>query len=646
MSKLLRILNVEDSALDADLVKRAIEKGGIQCQIVRVETHADYVRHLEEFDPDIILADYSLPHYSGPDALNYIRAEKRDIPFIFISGSLGEELAIDTLKQGATDYVLKERLDRLVPSIQRALQEAADRKARLEAEQALRKSEELYRRLVENARDGIFTLTPEGCVSSMNQACEIISGWTREQAQGKAFVDFIHPGDRANALEWLQRSLEQDSPPMIELRVLSADGKQRTMEVTSTRLQDELNTATGILCIGRDITERHHLEEQLRQAQKMESIGQLAGGVAHDFNNLLTVIQGHAALIIGDSELPRRMGDGMREVARATERAASLTRQLLAFSRKQPLQIRELNLNEVVSEITRMLQRVLGEPVTLHCEYCPSLPVVKADQSMLEQVILNLAVNARDAMPKGGVLTLRTNKIHRSNISPSGMATDHEGPFVSLTAHDNGDGIPAEIQSRIFEPFFTTKEPGKGTGLGLATVYGIVKQHGGWVDVHSAPGTGTSFTVYLPASSTPAAAKEKSQTIPSVSGGTECILVVEDEVAVRGLCRRILERQGYTVLTAENGVEALKVWSSQKDKIELLLTDMVMPEGMTGRELADILRKDNPNLPIILSTGYSPDFLDDQSLQEEGIQFLAKPYGPNDLAVKIRQCLGGKKGTD
>ncbi|MCD6048846.1 MAG: multi-sensor hybrid histidine kinase [Verrucomicrobia bacterium] len=640
MGARLKILNVEDNPLDSELIVRALERGHLAAEIVRVETPETFAQKLKELVPDLVLADYALPRFSGPAALQAARAHSPDLPFIFVTGSLGEELAIETLKQGATDYVMKERLDRLVPAIQRAMLESSERKARREAELALRLSEELYRRLVENARDGIFTLTAGGQVSSVNNACETMSGWTREQCLGKTFVEFIHPDNLQPAKEWLQATLEGKNPPPVELQLRSNLGHGFvTLEVTSTALLDE-GQITGILCIARDVTERRHLEEQLRQAQKMESIGQLAGGVAHDFNNLLTVIHGHAALLLGDADFNLKHHDALREIARASERAASLTRQLLAFSRKQPMQVREVDLNEVVSDITRMLQRVLGEPVTLHCEYSSRLPSVKADQSMLEQVIMNLAVNARDAMPKGGTLTLRTHKVVRSSLTSTNLTEGHDGQYVCLTAQDTGTGIPPELVSRIFEPFFTTKEPGKGTGLGLATVYGIVKQHGGWVDVQSSPGHGTAFTIYLPASSVPAAAKEEAKVASKMSGGTECILLVEDEVAVRNLCRRLMERLGYTVLEAETGVAAVEVWKKERDRIQLLLTDMVMPEGMTGHELAQILRQDKPHLPIVLSTGYSPETLGEESLLEDGIHFLSKPYTPSQLAEIIRRAMG------
>jgi hypothetical protein len=636
----LKILNVEDNPLDSELILRALERGNLSAEMIRVETPESFQEKLLEIAPDIILADYALPHFSGPEALVYARQHSPDLPFIFVTGSLGEELAIETLKKGATDYVMKERLDRLVPAIQRALLEAAERRARREAEQALRISEELYRRLVENARDGIFTLTAGGQVSSVNQACETMTGWNREQCLGKTFVEFIHPDNLPQATAWLQTTLEGKNPPPVELQLRSNRGNGFiTLEVTSTALLDA-DQITGILCIARDVTERRHLEEQLRQAQKMESIGQLAGGVAHDFNNLLTVIHGHAALLIGDTEFNTKHHEALREIARASDRAASLTRQLLAFSRKQPMQVKEVDLNDAVSDITRMLQRVLGEPITLHCEYSPKLPSVKADQSMLEQVIMNLAVNARDAMPKGGTLTLRTHKVVRSSLTSSNLTENHDGQFVCLTALDTGTGIPPELLQRIFEPFFTTKEPGKGTGLGLATVYGIVKQHGGWVDVQSSLGHGTSFTIYLPASSTPMVTKEEKKITPKLAEGNECILLVEDELSVRNLCRRLLERLGYTVLEAETGVAALEVWKREQHRIQLLLTDMVMPEGMTGHELAEIVRQDKSTLPVILSTGYSPDSLGEESLMENRIHFLSKPYTPSQLTDTIRRALG------
>lgn len=640
MGAKLKILNVEDNPLDSELILRALERGNLAADMVRVETPESFQEKLQELSPDVILADYALPRFSGPEALIFARQHSPDLPFIFVTGSLGEELAIETLKKGATDYVMKERLDRLVPAIRRALQEAAERRARREAEQALRISEELYRRLVENARDGIFTLSAEGQVSSVNQACETMTGWTREQCLGKTFIEFIHPDNLQQARDWLQSTLEGKNPPPVELQIRSKRGNGYIMlEVTSTALQDA-GQITGILCIARDVTERRHLEEQLRQAQKMESVGQLAGGVAHDFNNLLTVIHGHAALLIGDTEFNTKHHEALREIARASDRAASLTRQLLAFSRKQPMQVKEVDINDAVSDITRMLQRVLGEPITLHCEYSTRLPSVKADQSMLEQVIMNLAVNARDAMPKGGTLTLRTHKVVRSSLTSSNLTENHDGQYVCLTAQDTGTGIPPELLQRIFEPFFTTKEPGKGTGLGLATVYGIVKQHGGWVDVQSTLGHGTSFTMYLPASSTPVVAKEEKKTTQKLAEGNECILLVEDEIAVRNLCRRLLERLGYTVLEAETGVAALEIWKQEQNRIQLLLTDMVMPEGMTGHELAELVRKDKPMLPVILSTGYSPDSLGEESLLENSIHFLSKPYTPSQLTDTIRRALG------
>lgn len=635
----LKILNVEDNPLDSELIEHALKKGGLNFELTRVDTAEDFAQHMHELSPDIVLADYSLPQFSGPQALNYIRTHFQLTPFIFVTGSLGEEIAIETLKQGATDYIMKERLDRLTPAIKRALQESSERQARREAEEALRQSEQLYRCLIENASDGIFTLTADARLSSMNPSCARMTGWIPELAMGKDFVVFLHPDDRSLALEWLQHTLAGENPPMVTLRVRKEEDYV-VLEATSAALQNAEQKNFGILAIARDVTARRHLEEQLRQAQKMESIGQLAGGVAHDFNNILTVIHGHAALLLGESGVPAKTFDALREIVRASDRAASLTRQLLTFSRKQPLQVREVDLNEVVSDITRMLQRVLGEPITLHCEYSPRLPAVKADPSMLEQVILNLAVNARDAMTKGGTLTLRTHKVIRSSMSSSSLTPVRDGEYVCLSAQDTGCGIPPELIDRIYEPFFTTKEPGKGTGLGLATVYGIVKQHGGWIDVQSTLNVGTCFTVYFPASSSPLVVPIKpKEPTPNMPGGTECILLVEDEVAVRSLCRRLLQRLGYTVLEAETGAAALEVWKYNKEKIDLLLTDMVMPEGMTGHELANILRRDVANLPVVLSTGYSPDSLSEGELHDQNIYFLAKPYTPSQLSEIIRRCL-------
>jgi signal transduction histidine kinase/ActR/RegA family two-component response regulator len=389
----------------------------------------------------------------------------------------------------------------------------------------------------------------------------------------------------------------------------------------------------------RDITERKQLEEQLRQSQKMEAIGQLAGGVAHDFNNILGAMMMQTELTAMIDGLPEEVCSGLHEIRRAAERAANLTRQLLLFSRRQVMQPRQLDVNESVTSLARMLQRILGEDIRLQLNLHPKPVVTYADAGMLDQVLMNLAINARDAMPGGGQLNLETAEKTLDDTQAQLIAGACPGRFVRLKVSDSGCGIPPENLSSIFEPFFTTKEPGKGTGLGLATVFGIVKQHNGWLQVRSEVGRGTTFEVFLPASETPTAATpvltEKSQ----LPGGSETILLVEDEQAVRTLTRVVLERYGYTVVEADDGVAAQEVWAEHKNRVALLLTDMVMPEGVNGQELAAKLQAEKPDLKVIICSGYSTELAGRELKLRPGQSFLQKPFPPDQLLEAVRKLL-------
>jgi signal transduction histidine kinase/CheY-like chemotaxis protein len=392
-----------------------------------------------------------------------------------------------------------------------------------------------------------------------------------------------------------------------------------------------------------DITERLNLQSQLRQSQKMECVGQLAAGVAHDFNNLLTIMQGHAGMLLAKSSHSPELLEAAQAIFFASERAANLTRQLLMFSRKNVMQPKALDLREVVSQMTRMLQRLLGETIVLSFTPPPRLPLVHADSGMIEQVIMNLAVNARDAMPAGGTLTISTSAVA---VEPEFLPRHPEarlGSFVCLQVTDTGCGMDRATLARIFEPFFTTKEAGKGTGLGLATVYGIVKQHEGWIEVQSEPRRGTTFSLFFPAAEEIATIRERPvDTAEPVRGGTETILVVEDEPVIRELAQVILQDCGYQVLQAESGREALWVWEERGRAIDLVLTDVVMPDGISGMELAQRLLATNPNVKIIFASGYSMDNFDPEFVQKMHAGFLQKPYTHLTLARAVRECLDGK----
>jgi two-component system, cell cycle sensor histidine kinase and response regulator CckA len=392
-------------------------------------------------------------------------------------------------------------------------------------------------------------------------------------------------------------------------------------------------------CYGADMTEVLNLEAQLRQSQKMECVGQLAAGVAHDINNVLTVVQGRAGLLLNSAPPGSEMEKSLKQISSASERAARFIRQLLMFSRKQVIQTKVLNVNLVIQNLENLLPRMLGEDIALEAACNREIPPIQGDMGMVEQVIMNLVVNARDAMPKGGKLVIGTSVVTIDETSAGQNAGSYPGRFVCVTVTDTGCGMSPQTLERIFEPFFTTKEVGKGTGLGLATVYGIVRQHRGWISVHSEIDCGTTFRIFLPAASqTDGSATEFIAKSKVVRGGNESILVVEDEDVLRELVQQILKEYQYQVTVAATGVEALKIWNQCEGKFDLLLTDMIMPGGMTGHDLAEELRKQKPELKVIFTSGYSSDLVG-KDLGEE--VFLPKPYMPPQLARVVRECLDG-----
>jgi nitrogen-specific signal transduction histidine kinase/ActR/RegA family two-component response regulator len=389
-----------------------------------------------------------------------------------------------------------------------------------------------------------------------------------------------------------------------------------------------------------DITDRLSLEAQLRQSQKMESVGQLAAGVAHDFNNMLTIIQGHSGMLLAKSGEKAELFESAQAIYFAAERAANLTRQLLMFSRKNVMQPKLVDLREIVGHLTKMLERLLGETIRLEFHPPAEMPMVTADTGMIEQIIMNLAVNARDAMPAGGALSISTRQVELTDADVQSHPEARQGSFVCLAVTDTGCGMDKETMARIFEPFFTTKEVGKGTGLGLATVYGITKQHDGWIDVQSDVGKGTTFSVFFPATSKPVEAKA-AQTTPAaeVLGGNETILIVEDEPVLRDMAHVILKDCGYQILEAKSGREALTVWDHHRARIDLVLTDVVMPEGISGMDLAQKLIATKPNLKVVFASGYSMENLDTAFVRDSRAGFLQKPYTHLTLAQAVREAL-------
>jgi two-component system cell cycle sensor histidine kinase/response regulator CckA len=512
-----------------------------------------------------------------------------------------------------------------------AIRMVQDMTERKQAEEALRRSEELYRELFENANDIVFTLDLQGNFTGINRAGERITGYARAELLGRNIAELIAP--ESDEAEYALTGT--GDAHTFQCSLVARDGRRVPIEVAS-RVVHENDQPVGVQGIARDVSERHELEERLRQAQKMEAVGLLAGGVAHDFNNMLTAITGYSHLAVAalDSGRGVRRSD-IEEIAKASDRAAALTSQLLAFSRKQILRPQVLDLNDVVGEMDKMLRRLIGEQIDVVTAFGAGVGHVKADRGQLEQVILNLAVNARDAMPDGGKLVIET-----SNADPDPRAPEaRPGPHVVLTVTDTGVGMDDETRTRIFEPFFTTKDRGQGTGLGLATVYGVVKQSGGHISVESEPGQGTTFRIYLPSVDEPVAeAKEGMAPVPAAEEASETILLVEDEEIVRQLVRDTLRASGYQVVEASDGAEALQICERRRDPIDIVVTDVVMP-NMTGPELVERLSAENDGLRVLYVSGYTDGQIAQRSTSGPGRDLLLKPFTPRILAAKVRELL-------
>ena len=508
----------------------------------------------------------------------------------------------------------------------------------------LQSSEMLFRSVWENSVDGMRLTDENGIIVAVNDAYCRLVGLEANSLEGKLFTVAYAPSEnREEMLQQLRdRFLNRAPNSKRQQQHTFHNNLTLMLEITDSFIEVQ-GRPLLMLSLFRDVTTQKRLEEQLRQSQKMEAIGQLAGGVAHDFNNILTIIHGHASLLVA-AGLDETVARSAQQIAQAAERAAGLTRQLLTFSRRQLIQPKRLDMNKIVGNMTDMLGRILGEDVALQLNYSALPATVEADAGMMEQVLLNLAVNARDAMPRGGRLSVRIAVVDVDEEHVQRHPEARPGRFVCVTKTDTGIGIPPENLSRIFEPFFTTKEVGKGTGLGLATVYGIVKQHQGWVEVESTVGKGTTFRIYIPFVGETRTPAEKPTTQVIVRGGNETILLVEDEKPVRELVARVLEKHGYQVLQAGAGAEAVEIWRARKDEIDLLLTDLIMPGDMNGRELAEALWKGRPKLKVIFTSGYSADVVGKDFKIESEVNFLQKPYHPQTLALTVRRCLDDKRG--
>ena len=806
------VLIVEDRESDARLIVSELKGAGFDPSWKRVETEPDYLAGLESA-PDLILADYNLPQFDALRALHLLRERGLDIPLIIISGSIGEDMAVLAVKEGAADYLLKDRLGRLGQTVRHALSQkrlrdakrladaefqeqlrlaaltadvglaltasapladilewccasldrnlganlariwtldevhnvlelqasagtsagagpefnrvavgqfriglVAERRApyvnndlandecsgdrewalregltafagypllvedRLVgvmaifashpllqatldamaaianhialgiehklAEESLRLTERRLQQLISATPAVIFALQVEGDQSSfswVSQSVERLTGYTEPEAlEPRWWQEHVHPDDLPRALEFMP-ALRKDGFSVIEYRFRCRDGNNRWLLDQKCLLRDAGGNPGEVVGSWLDITERKRFEEQFRQAQKMEAMGRLAGGVAHDFNNLLTVILGYSELALETLRHEDPLREYLDEINAAGTRGASLTRQLLAFSRRQLLVPVIIDFNSLLAETEKMLHRLIGEDIDLVLHTATDLWPVKVDPGQMEQVLMNLVINSRDAMPRGGKLTIESANVELDETYIDAHPQAHPGGHVQISVSDTGCGMDAATRARIFEPFFTTKGVDKGTGLGLATVYGIVVQSGGHVEVYSEPGLGSTFKIYIPRDPGEAPHEKPPAQPQSPARGSETVLLVEDSEGVRSLARLALERRGYIVLEAGHPHEALRLLEKLPDPVHILVTDVVMPE-MSGRQLAERLAPQWPGLKVLYISGYTDDAVVRHGILEEGTPFLQKPFTPDALTQKVRDVLDQRIG--
>jgi PAS domain S-box-containing protein len=646
-----QVLIVDDQQPNILLLERTLRLAGFTNLRSTTDPHAA-LAIFTEFQPDIVLLDLHMPGLTGfevMDQLKSVGGNETYLPILVLTADVSAAMKQRALACGAKDFLTKPfdvtevvlRIKNLLETRflyqqlqeqNRSLEETVRGRTREVREQAT---------LIAKARDAILVHDLQACIAFWNEGAERLYGWTGAETVGRNINELLRVG--AQQVEEAREATTAQGEWSGELRQFTKDGKEVKEVIVMSRwtlMRDDTGSPKSILSINTDVTKKKSLEAQLLHAQRMEGIGMVAGGVAHDFNNLLTVISGFTVMVIDGMKPDDPSLSMLQEVYKAGERAATLTRQLLAFSRKQILQIQVLDLNSLIADAAKMLSRLIGENIRMVTDCDPTLCLVRADAGQIEQILLNLCVNARDAMPQGGHITVRTRNVEFDEAYAREHPYVKPGHYVLLSVCDTGAGMDEATKTRVFEPFFTTKEVGKGTGLGLATVYGIVKQSGGSVEFDSSPGRGTTFQIYLPRVKEVASARKSPFDESKAPRGTETLLLVDDDAAVRSLARLALQTFGYHVLDAADGAAALLLNGAHPEPIHLLLTDVVMP-GMSGRELADRLTALRPDLLVLYMSGYTDDAILRNGVATSSASFLAKPITPGMLARKVRLVLDG-----
>jgi PAS domain S-box-containing protein len=636
----LKVLVVEDNVGLRRLIMKRLERERYKVEVV--ENGSEAISRLLSKPDVILLLDYKLPDMTGREVIERLEEHGYSVPFIIITGHGDERTAVEMMKLGARDYLVKDHafLEVLPEVMAHVSNQVLTEKKLSEVRKALLESEERFKILFNSGTDAIFVQEIEegrpGLFIEVNDiACQLV-GYSREELLQMTMADIeARPEDGSKPAPANRHNPVETRHLLYETTFVSKDDKQISVENNSHLI--DLSGKPVVLCISRDISRRKLLELQLLQAQKMEAIGKLAGGIAHDFNNLLTAIMGYSDLMLVKMKSDSPFRDGVNEIKKAALRATTLTQQLLTFSRKQIMKTRVLNINSTVKGMEKMLKRLIGEDIRLLSELEPGLKRIKADSGQLEQVILNLSINAADAMPAGGTLSIKTENNYIDEEYSKVLPYSRPGDFVCLSISDSGQGIEKTIISHIFEPFFTTKKA--GSGLGLSVVYGIIKQHSGWLNVYSEPGQGTTFRAYFPAIvSGPVEENEEEIALQDYGGEGERILLVEDEDGVRKIAARALRDYGYEVVEAPGVHEALELFKKGNGPFHLVLSDIVL-QGRTGIELMEELKTLKPGMKYLLTSGYADHKAHWSEMVKKGVPFLQKPYTMANLLKKVKEVL-------
>jgi two-component system, cell cycle sensor histidine kinase and response regulator CckA len=635
VSTVLSVLLLEDDPSSIRLFTRKVQSAPVEIFVKEARNRETYVRELECSHFDCVVIDYTIPDITGIDALHLLKEMSPDTPAIIYTGSVGEEKAVECMKEGASEFLLKTNSVRLVPAILSVVNQRREREARVQAEEAQKQSEARFRALAETSTAAIFIYHGDQFVY-VNSAAEQLTGYSNDELLHTTFWDLTHP-EYKEMIQQQRTAREKGEyvPSRYEFKIVTKDGSERWLDFTVSSIQFE--GAPASLGIALDMTHQKRLEQQVRQTQKMESVGSLAGGVAHDFNNILNIVSGYASLIEDHTNDQGKLKNDVKAILEASSRGASLVRQLVALAGKPDVKDEQLDVNEVIRELVSLLHSTFPKTIEIIVEPSHSLFITHANHSQLHQAFLSLAMNARDAMPDGGTLRMTSKRIsgkklqHRIPIAPS-------GEYVDIAFADTGRGMDERTKTRVFDPFFTTKEKGQGSGLGLSVVYRIIGSYNGFVDIDSAVDQGTTMHVFLPLLAAAKPAPHVKEEFVKIHGGNETILVVEDESSLREYLKALLEEKGYSVLLAADGSEGVELFSKHQEQIALVVTDLGMPK-LDGLGLLRKLMEIRPAVKVIMTSGLVDPEQQSEILSAGAREFLAKPYSGKEMLYRVREII-------